>query len=45
MCFRLPGIASVVEQRRVPMVLDGFFKLCSRLTVKELRCDDGLLGI
>lgn len=45
MCFRLPGITSVVKQRRVPMVLDGFFKLCSRLAVKELRCDDGLLGI
>lgn len=43
MGLRLPGIANIVEQCRLPMVLDGFFQLNCRFTVEELRRDEGLL--
>ncbi len=35
----LPCIASIVQQCRLPMVLDGFFQLCNSFKMKELRGD------
>lgn len=39
----LPGIASVVKQCRLPMVLEGFFQLDSGLPMKGLWRQEGLL--
>jgi hypothetical protein len=40
----LSCIANVVKQCGLPMMLNGFFQLCNRLTMKELRSDQGIPG-
>lgn len=40
----LPGIAGVVKQYGLPMMLEGFFQLDSGFPVKGLRRQEGLLG-
>jgi hypothetical protein len=40
----LPGIAGVVKQYRLPMVLEGFFQLDSGFPMKGLGRQEGLLG-